>query len=477
MKNLNILNSFKSKKFKHGSFMTIFTCILLAFIILINLGIEKLNFTKDLTKNKLFSLSEQTKNIIKSNKNDVTIYAFYETGKENTTVSAVLNQYKSTSKNIKIEYTDPTKYPEKVQKYSNENVKVETGSLVVENGSKFKVLDQSSFVNYDYSDSASPTAESIAIEQSITSAILYVSSGKSTKVYALQGHGEDSVSEQISKQFELENYNISPLNLSVKDTKFEEGSILLVISPKRDLSPIETDEIKKYLTNGGRAIFLMDLIEADLPNFQNVFNYYGVAMQKAITVETNSQYISRNPLYLLPQQKDHEIMNSLINNDYRVLIPGCQSIKILDNKKDSLTIDTLLTTTKDSWGKVDLKTNTLDKEKNDIAGPLNIALAITDKAKDSNKKDTKLVIVSNASFIKSQISSLTSNANLDFFMNSVNWVQDKKDNLAIRPKPIDVTNIEISEFARLAYSGLVVIIVPAIIVIIGIIVWIKRRKK
>jgi len=477
MKKINIKQSFYGKKFKHGSLITLYTCVFLTALILINLAVGKLNLSKDLTKSKLYSLSEQTNKILTNNKQNITIYGFYESGKEDYSINTILTQYKGQNKNIKVQYVDPNKYPQIAQKYSTDDYKIGIGSLVVESGSNFKVIDPNSLVNYDYSNPESPTAQSIAIEQAITSAVIYVTSEKSTTINTLQGHSESDISEQISKQLQLENYTVSPINLTTKEGSLKEDSLLLVLSPKRDLSQSEADDIKNYLSKGGRALFLMNLTENELPNFQSVLKDYGIAMQRAITIEGNSQYVTQNPIYLLPMQQPHEITNSLINNNLRVLVPGCQSIKTLDNKKSSLTVETLLTTTSDSWGKVNLQTTTLDKEANDLSGPFNIAMAITDKASDSKTKDTKLVVVANGSFTNSQISSSTGNANLDFFMNSVNWIQDKKDNIAIRPKTLDNYPLEISEFSRLSYTGFVVIAIPAIIVIAGVIVWIRRKNK
>lgn len=476
MKNIDIKSFFNEKKLKKGGLTTITIALSLAVLIALNLGIGKFNSSKDLTKNKIFTLSDQTYKVLDNLKQDVTIYGFYQSGQENYTVKTILDQYATHSKHIKIVYKDPSKYPQLAQKFSKDNNKVDIGSVVVENGSKFKVLDPNSFINADYSNPYAPTTQSLAVEQSITSGILYVTSDKSTTIYTLQGQGESEISPQVANQLSLENYTVAPINLSLKDATLKEDSILFVSSPKRDLSQPEADTIKSYLSKGGKAIFLIDLTENDLPNFQSVLNYYGLSLQRAITVEGNSAYVSQNPISLLPDQKNHDILNSLIDNNLRVLIPGAQSIGISQNKRSSLTIEPLLTTSKDSWGKTNLKTDTLEKQTGDLNGPFNIAVAVTDKSNDPKVSDTKIVVVSNSTFTSSQVISLSNNANLDFFMNSVSWAQGKKDSISVRPKSLDNYTLQVSGLSRLTASAFVVIVIPAVVLITGVVVWIKRRK-
>ena len=96
-----------------------------------------------------------------------------------------------------------------------------------------------------------------------------------------------------------------------------------------------------------------------------------------------------------------------------MLIPGAQSIRILDMKKRSLKIEPLLVTSENSWAKVNMEATTLEKEEGDIEGPINIAVAITDEIyKDNETKETKLVVISNADFLGSSQAQVPGNTTL-----------------------------------------------------------------
>lgn len=463
------------RNLKQASIATISTIIFLVALIVINLIVGKIDLSKDLTKNKMFTLSDQTNKVLDNLKEDINIYVLYETGKENYTVNTLLKEYQSSSKHIKLIYKDPNKNPQIIEKYTKDEVKPEVGSIIVEYGAKFKVIEQNSLVNIGYDTSGSTTIDSLAIEQNITSGIISVTSSSTATVSVLEGHGETSLSSEISKQLQLENFSVDSVNLSMKDAKLKENSPLIINSPKRDLSEPETKTIKEFLAKGGKALFLMDLTEDTMPNFNCLFKEYGIQIQRAIAVESNSMFVTQNPLYLLPQQKSHEILNPLNNNKLRTLIPGAQTIKILEKPKSSLSIEPLLVTSDKSWAKTDLRSDTVEKTSSDINGPLNVAVSVTNKI--SSDKESRIVVVGNGSFINPQISSLSSNANLNFFMNSVNWCADKKDSLSIRPKSFEDYSIQLNAFQKLTFTGIAVILIPVIVLGCGITVWIRRRKK
>lgn len=474
--NLNIGKSFKDKKFKYGGYATLMTAIVIAIVFAINLVATKLDLKADMTKNKLFSLSDQTNKVVDDLKQDVKIYGFYESGKENTMVTTVLDKYTGRSKKITVEFKDPVKYPTVTQQFKQSGTEPKSGSLVVQSGSKYKVIDQYDLVNYSTDEQGQSNVDSFAIEQRITSAIMYVTSEKNPVVYKLQGHDEASVGTEVTKQLGNENYEVKDLNLLTKDAAIEDDAILLISSPKKDLSQDEETKIRSFLSKGGKAIFLMQLLEDDLPRFQGILSSYGVGLNKAIIVEGSAQNVAgQNPIYLLPNLASHDILSPLQSKNIPVFVPGAQGIDTLSVKKASTTVEPLLTTSKNSWAKKNLKATTAEKETGDLTGPFNVAVAITDKIGDGTK-NTKIVLVGNGNLTDSNV--VTASAgNLDFLMNSFNWIQDKKDAITIRPKDVVSQNIQINGAEQLLFAGFVVIVIPVIVMIFGIVVWVRRRHR
>lgn len=476
MKKLNIKQSFRTKKFKYGGFSALLTIIVFAALLAINYAAGKYNVKKDLTQEKIYSITSETKNLTNNLKNNINIIAFYETGKEDPGIKAVLEQYKASSKKIEVDFKDPSKYPAIVEKYTKGDVKPSIGSLVVECGNKFKVISSDELFNQTTDDSGNSQISSFAAEQQLTNAIVFVTSGKEQNLYVLTGHEEAGFTADLQKQLGTENYVVKDVNLLQGSSVLNKDDILAVVAPKKDISKDELEKIKAFLADGGKAAFFMDITKEKLPNFQSLLAIYGIQMQNAVVVEGQAENAANTPIYLLPNMEDHDIVNALKSNKLPVLMPLAQGINIEKSKKDSTTVEPILTTSKNSWGKVNLNATTFSKENGDLQGPFNIAAAITDIDKVSNKT-TKLVVVGSASFMNADAVSATNGTNMDFAINSLNWLQDKKDTISIRPKDLTAPTLMLNSFQKLALSGLVVIVIPAIIMITGIIVWIKRRHR
>ena len=86
-RNKNEKKKFASRKFKMGSFQTITMVIVLAVVVLVNVVIARMNWSKDMNSDYLYSLSSDTISYVKGLKDDITIYYLVEDGHEAQTSS------------------------------------------------------------------------------------------------------------------------------------------------------------------------------------------------------------------------------------------------------------------------------------------------------------------------------------------------------------------------------------------------------
>lgn len=475
IKKPEIAKSFKSKKSRYGGYSTLITAVFIAVLIVVNLIAGQLNLKADLTKNKLYSLSKVTYQTLGSLKKDVKIYVFFQSGSEDETYKNILSEYASGSKKISVQYVDPNKYPGIANQFSSGG-QIDSGSVAVSCGSKFKLISSSDMFNYTYDESGNQQVDSLAIEQKITGAIVYVTSDNSPVIYTLTGHGETALPDQVTNALNIQNYTTKDLDLLSKDTTLQSGDVVLIDGPTRDLSSDEAKTLKDFLSKGGRAIFLMGLVNSDLPNFQSVLNSYGVGINQSVVVEGNSSNSTQNPMIILPNLQSQDILTPLISSNIPVVIPGSQVIDTLNVKKSTLDIEPLLVTSSNSWAKKNLQAQTLDKESGDLQGPFNIAVAITDNVDESDStKNAKLVVIADSMFANSQY--VGNGGNVDLVVNSINWLQDQKESISVQPKSLDDSTLNINAVQQLIISGIAVILIPLVIIIVGVRVWLRRRHQ
>ncbi|NLN40945.1 MAG: GldG family protein, partial [Clostridiales bacterium] len=272
-----IMDSFKDKKFKYGGYATLLTAFVLAILVVINLVVDQIPFRLDLTENRMFSLSDQTEKIVENLDQEIRIIGLYQTGKENTMFDEILQRYRRINKNISITYIDPVKNPTFSSKYTKDGTSLREGSYIVESDERFKIIDYYDLFNIK-SDQYGTRAESLALEQRVTNAIQYVTADKLPVVYTLEGHMEQALPYELRQQMELENYEIKTLSLLTEESVPSDATVLMVIAPQRDITAEEEQKIREYLENQGRAIFLMEITENEMPNFSSLLKSYGIAL-------------------------------------------------------------------------------------------------------------------------------------------------------------------------------------------------------
>jgi ABC-2 type transport system permease protein len=370
-KKATILQSFKSKKFKYGSYATLMTIFVIAALIIVNLVADLIPVRMDLTWNKMYSLSDQTHDVLDNLQDDIMIHFIGEQGSADQIISEIVQRYTSYSNRISTDYIDPVRDPITAQKFTKDGEQLADGSLVVERGDVYRIISQYDLYNFSQSSTGSLQIESLAVEQRLTSAILYVSGAEMPVAYQLEGHGEAPLDFSITDQMELENFDLKSLNLLGLGTVPEDADLLIINAPVRDLSEDETKVLKEYLENQGRAIFLMSLLREDLPNFQSVFRSYGVQLTNSLVIEgEQGSYIGGNPLYLLPVVGDHAIVKPIKDNSLPLFLPIAQAIEEADTVRNTVTIEPLLTTSGKAFARHAASEETSpEKQEEDLTGP------------------------------------------------------------------------------------------------------------
>ena len=245
-----IINVIKQKWLKDTVLTTVLVAVIIAIFIAGNIYINKINTNPiDFTKEKLYTLSDESINQVKDIDQDVHIYFFgYE---DNKTVS-LAKQYENANKKIKAEAIDINSRKDLAEKYgidSNESI-----GIIVEGPTRYKVLTQNDFYTYD-----TTTYETIDIsEQKLTNAIIDTTIAKKPHVYFLTGHDEYEISSYLATlnvYIQNEINEVSNLDLLQADVPAD-CDTLVIPNPTKDFEEVETNKILDYINKGGKIIWL-----------------------------------------------------------------------------------------------------------------------------------------------------------------------------------------------------------------------------
>lgn len=465
----------KDRSFKYGSNSIILIVTVCAIAVLVNVIIGFTDVKWDLTPNKLYSISDETEKILESLEKEVIIYGLFdETKIGNNEFVELLKHYDKYPK-VTVKYVDPDKNPgilKEIDPYET-LTDINKNSFIVKCGNRLKGLDSYDLYStrFDQSTFQIYRIGSIA-EQSFTGAIKYVTADYTPTIYFTTGHDEKEVDDDFSilkQQLMNNNYDVKPINLVTVEKVPEDASVIVVASPQKDLTQSEKDKLEEFLKNGGKAIFMFDYLEMDpqFPQFESLLMEYNVSLNYDKVKENDERrHLPQDQYVVLTNVKG----GTLLSNDYSLLLVDSRSLNILKNEKEWIEVTPLAQTSNLAVGE------RVDKTKGgDIEGPLNLAVAVEHKGWS---KISKIAVIGNSRFIEDDARDYFGpyfNNGIVFFLDTVNWMQDKKNEVTIAPKYYKYQYLNITA-KQATYMGiLVVIILPLIILAAGLVVFLRRR--
>jgi ABC-2 type transport system permease protein len=448
----------------------------IAILIIANILADMLPWTYDMTTEKIFTLSEQTKDVLGGLKSEVNVIAFSEEGAEDQTIKALLEEYRKYSGGkLKIEFVDADKNPAVVRKYDVKDEGISNGTIVFEsNGTIRKVKNSDIYLLQDYA-----YGKAFNGEQQFTGAIIHVTSGNLPKLYFLEGHKESDINTDLTKlkaRIEGEAHVVESLNILKTGAIPDDADTIIVVSPKNDLEDSEKEILKEFLIRGGRALFLFDILAEgeQLPNFNSLLLSYGIQFTNNFVVEEDSNsFYANNKMYLIPYYTQHSVVEKLNDDRLFVLFPFCSHIEIGSDIDRTVMVEKLLQTSDESWIRYNINDSTPTKTGEDKDGPAVLAAAATKDNTDLRYDKTKIIVAGNAMFTGDDY--IDTQGNFDFFMNAVNWVRDRDESIAIRPKLMNTNMMFVKGEIYIIVMAASVLLIPLLAFLAGFIVWIKRR--
>ena len=440
-----------------GANFAIYTLIAIALIVLVNWFVNNHDHRWDMTPNKKYSLSDQTRKILRDLNRDVTVYAF-DQERNFGQRRDILGMYTSTTNRLKVKYVDPNRQPALAKEFGVRSY----GTIVVSAGDRHMEAQGDS-------------------EEGITNALVRVLKGQRMACF-IQTHGERNLESteregysHFKTQLSDENYQTELLPFLQKMEISKDCTMAIIAGPQNDYLPPETDVINKYLQGGGRVLAMLDA-GVELPNLTKLLGDWGVKARNDLVIDENpvAQIFGTEPyMPLVVKYGSSPIVQPL--NGRATLFPLSRSFEVSKDSKAGITDDSICDTSSDSYDVPDWTPKIKQIQFNagkDLKGPLSLAVSGT-LTGGGEKKEGRFVALGTS--LVAANSFLNFQSNRDFIMNTINWLSADEDLISIRPTPPESQhlNMNAEQMRRVLILG--VFGIPILIVLAGVLVWWQRR--
>ena len=467
-----LVGTISKKHIKNGSYSMAMAAIFIVIIVVINMivGAIPSKYSQiDVSSSKLYTIGDETKKVLKALDKDVTIYQIAQSGSEDDTISNLLKRYEDESKHIKVEVKDPVVNPKFASEYTTDDLAA--NSLIVVCGDRNKVIS--------YNDMYSTSVDYNTWQQTTTGfdGEGHVTSEDLPIMYTLSGHGEKDLDFSFKEDIQKANIDIKELNLLTEGKVPDDADCLMIVSPTSDISEDEKTEILDYLEAGGKAMIFSDYTQDDLPNFDAVLANYGVKRAEGIVFEGDSQhYGMQMSYYLVPTVNSTDASSETASAGSYVLAPYAQGIQKTDDVRDTVTIDSILTTSDQAYSKINMQSSQIEKEDGDVDGPFDLGVAITEKLDDD--KETQIVYYSTANLMESQVNQMVSGGNEKLLLESLSWMTstDESSSVSISSKSLQSASLTVTDYDAAFWKICTIGLIPGVFLVAGFLIWLRRRK-
>ena len=450
---------------------------IVAVTVLVNMVVGELPSTLtsiDLTDEKLYSLTDQSIEFVKNMEEDVTIYVLVNEESADNTLAQTLQRYDDLSDHITVEYVDPTVNPRFHTQYTDSSISV--NSLIVVSDKRSKVIDSNEVYEstLDYTTYTYMTTGYDG-EGQITSALDYVTSDELPKVYMLEGHGEADFSTTFTNALEKENVEYTTINLMNYDAVPEDAACLVIHAPSSDFSEDDKNKVIAYLETGGKVVTNTLYTGEDMSNYHAILEYMGISVVDGLVLEGDSNYYYQSPFYLLPEIASNNYTSN-ISGYYYVFAPYAQGFR-LNTEDENISFTEILSTSEEAYSKADVaNADDYNMTEKDIAGPFSIGVEAV-KAVEDGTVEATLVAYSCSELFTDAANQMVSGANQLLFTNTISNFVNHEVSVSIPVKSYEVSTLTLTQSNIVLIGVIITVILPISCLIIGFVIWLKRRRR
>ncbi|MCL2857155.1 MAG: GldG family protein [Oscillospiraceae bacterium] len=474
---------FTSRAFRQGSVASAITVVAVALVLVLNLFVGALaqrhQWRLDLTADRAFVLTDQSREFLAELEVDVTIYIL--TPETTLTASGdyffqaneVIRQYAALSPRITLEYIDLTRQPAFAARFPQFQLGAHTILLV--SGERVEPISIFDLFNIETDQFGSWIASSRA-EQVLTGALLFLSMEELTTVGVLTGFGKPEPSALVAL-LETNRYRVVSLNPLTQEID-PAVSMLVINAPTTDYPEHLIATLERFLQSERETsiLYFASVGQPELPNLEAFLADWGIVVGQGVVHQTDLNMTWRSSPHMSAVNYTEAVFarhalgfNSIMPNarplDVAFVERGARVLSAPLVFNESAVVMPL--DADESWSPA------AESER----GPFN-ALTISQEwalLPGGSEQVSTLAVFASADFIDVNMLINPYTGNAQYMLGFVGTLTGQEIDLAIAPSVIGLSPLPVTDFQVMVYGILLVIVLPLAVVLAGTAVFLRRR--
>jgi hypothetical protein len=317
-------------------------------------------------------------------------------------------------------------------------------------------------------------------ELQLTSAILQVTATDFPIVYFTMGHSE-SIPPALEELFKNAGFLIKTIDLT-KEELDPEAKIIVICNPQKDFigatnatERSEIDKIATFLNNFGNVMYFTSPVVGALPEIEDLLKEYGIAFMHDVYVQDEKNSIDMYGLALDTQYVESNNVGDQLHDSIRKLpslpktiVHAAKPIMILDIVGEN-TVSPVLRSFNTAYVMS-------SDDKPLTQGEIDL-LVVAQKTRyiDNNPKTSLLLACGSTNFLAAEFLTNPSYSNSDIILNAIRIMANRKVPTDIKWKEFDNTSLIMTLEEQNNWTIFSILALPMIVMVLGMIVWLRRR--
>lgn len=438
---------------------------------------DRYPITLDLTPQKLFELTDQSKEYLNRLEEPISIQvlnneeSFRSGGEYFVQAQEVLSQYERCSDKVTLEYIDLLANPSLAAQYED----VQIGDIIISSGKRSQTLSAYDLFQIESGSYGSYITASKA-EQMVTSAIMNVTSSEQIQAAILTGHGEQYPDDFV-KLMEQNNFAVRSVSPAQEEIP-QEVQVLLWVAPINDPDQTVLDRLDTFLQEeaGRTLLYFADTTQPELPRLEAFLEKWGIQVQPSSVIETdNRRIINVNPYFSTTQIEEPELTDTMTDITIPLTLPFARPLEAVFETNLEWNTTVLLRSSDSSaaipYGLTDeeLKNWTAEEYQS-------FPLAILSRKSFADEQTSQVAVFGSSVSLSDSLLGSGSFSNADYYLSVLNTLTQRENVISIQSKTLGGQELGLNTAQVFTIGFLFIAVVPIMTLACGLYLWLKRRN-
>lgn len=309
-------------------------------------------------------------------------------------------------------------------------------------------------------------------EAGLSQAIARLSQAHDSWIVFMTGHGERAIDGRanfdlglLGAELAQQGFKVQPLNLASAPIP-DNTQALVVAGPRTEWLPAEVEAVRKFVGGGGNLLWLADPEgTAPLPDLSELL---GVEIKSGLVIDATTQMMGvADPAVAIVAE--YPAIEPVAGFNLVTLYPRAAA---LGHSGSDWKVRPILRTTNNSWRETGSLQGGVQPDPEDEKGPLTIGYALERGGEENHQR---AIVVGDGDFASNAF--IGNQGNMDLASNLFKWLARRDTLLNINIKQAPDSTLNLGRIEQIVIGFGFLLLVPLILLAIGILVFVRRRRR